>query len=242
VSTMLITGAAGSIGSSLARQLHDRYAFRLTDVRPPEDTYDCPFVEADIADYEAIRAVCRGVETVIHLAADPSEEATWDSLLPRNVIGTYNVFEAAREAGCRRVIFASSVHAVFAYERGVQVRTTMPVRPQFLYGATKAWGEAVGCNYAEQHGLSVICLRFGWVVAREMLAGAGTSDDLDMAVTYEDLARLVVASIEAPPDFTFGVFHGISDNRWKRFDISDARERLGYAPEDDAFAIAGVFP
>lgn len=240
MSRILITGAAGRIGSSLTQQLRGRYDFRLADVRPPAETYGYPFIQGDVADEAAMREACRDTDVVIHLAANPSPNATWEQLLPSNVIGTYNVFEAAREAGCRRVIFASSVHAAIAYPPDVQVQTVMPSLPHYLYGATKVWGEALGSNYHTEHGMSVICLRFGWVIDREKLV-PGVDGPLDMAVTYEDLGRLVVCSIEAPQDFGFGVFHGISNNRWKRFDINDARERLGYAPEDDAFAMTGVY-
>jgi nucleoside-diphosphate-sugar epimerase len=212
--TILITGAAGRIGSWLTRDLAGRYDLALTDIHPPEDT--------------------RG------LAADPAMDATWESLLPRNIVGLYNIFQAAHEAGCRRVIFASSVNAVFGYPKDMQVHTTMPVRPLNLYGASKAWGEAVACFYADQRGFSAICLRFGWVISRDSEQLRPDHPYLDIALTYEDLTRLVVASIDAPDTLRFGVFHGVSNNRWKRLDISDARRVLGYAPEDDAFALAGV--
>jgi nucleoside-diphosphate-sugar epimerase len=240
--TVLITGAAGRIGSFLTEHLAGRYDLSLADVRAPEDTRGYPFVAADIADLEAMRRLCQGVDTVVHLAADPSMEATWESLLPRNIVGLYNIFQAAHEAGCRRVIFASSVNAVFGYPKDVQVRTDMPVRPLNLYGASKAWGEAVACFYADQRGLSAICLRFGWVVSRDSDAIRPGHPYLDIALTYEDLTRLMIASIDAPDTLRFGVFHGVSNNRWKRLDISDARAQLGYAPEDDSFQLAGVIP
>ncbi len=238
---VLITGAAGRIGSFLRHHLADRYEFVLTDVVPPADLGGHRFIEADIADLEAMRAVCQGVDTVVHLAADPSMEASWDNLLPRNIIGLYNVFQAAHEAGCRRVIFASSVNAVFGHPADVQVKTDMPVRPLNLYGATKCWGEAVACFYADQRGVSAICLRFGWVQARDSKQLRPDHPYLDILLTYHDLAKLVVASIEAPDELRFGVFHGVSNNRWKRLDISNGRAIIGYAPEDDAFALAGVF-
>ena len=238
---VLITGAAGRIGSFFARHEAERYDFVLSDVRQPADTYGFPFVEADIADMDAMRSLCHGIDTVVHLAADPSTEATWESLLPRNIIGLYNVFQAAHEAKCRRVIFASSVNAVSGYPPDMQVHTSMPVRPPNLYGATKAWGEAVACFYADRRGLSSICLRFGWVISRDSEHLRPDHYLLDMALTYEDLAKLVVASIEAPDDLRFGIFHGVSNNRWKRLDISDARAILGYAPEDDSFVLAGAF-
>jgi nucleoside-diphosphate-sugar epimerase len=240
--TVLITGAAGRIGSFLTRQLQGRYAFSLTDIRQPEQTFDYSFVAADIADLDAMRRICRGVDTVVHLAADPGTEAPWESLLPRNVVGVYNVFQAAHEAGCRRVIFASSVNAVSGYPTEVQVHTSMPVRPPNLYGATKAWGEAVACFYADQRGLSAICLRFGWVATRDAIRMPEDPLNLAIGLTLEDLARLIVASVEAPDDLRFGVFHGLSNNRWNRLDISDARSVLGYEPQDDAFVLAGLLP
>jgi nucleoside-diphosphate-sugar epimerase len=235
---VLITGAAGRIGSFLSRTFTDRYDFVLTDARPFDDA-PAPFTEADISDFDAVRRLCDGVDTVVHLAADPSTRATWDSLLPRNVVGVYNVFEAAQQAGCRRVVFASSINAVGGYPQEMQIHTSQPVRPGNLYGATKAWGEAVACYYADQRGLSAICLRFGWVTSRD-LPHIPNNHLLSMGLTYEDLGRLVTASIDAPDDVRFGVFQGVSDNRFKRMDITDARAILGYAPEDDVFALAAA--
>jgi len=237
---VLLTGAAGRIGSFLTQHLAEHYEFVLTDVRAPTEPHSFAFVEADIADLEAMRTLCRGADTVVHLAADPSIHATWDSLLPCNIIGVQNIFQAAQEAGCGRVVFASSINAVSGYPDDVQVHTSMPVRPPNLYGATKVWGEAVACYYADQRGISAICLRFGWVVSRHSEQLKQRTNLLDRVLTYEDLARLVRASIDAPDDLRFGIFHGVSNNRWKRLDISDTREQLGYAPEDDAFELAGV--
>jgi nucleoside-diphosphate-sugar epimerase len=237
---VLLTGAAGRIGSFVSEHLADNYEFVLTDVRAPADTHGFRFVEADIADLEAMRALCQGADTVVHLAADPSIHATWDSLLPRNIIGVQNIFQAAHEASCRRVVFASSINAVSGYPDDVQVHTSMPVRPPNLYGATKVWGEAVACYYADQRGLSAICLRFGWVTSRDNERLREARHLLDRVLTYEDLTQLVRASIDAPDTLRFGIFHGVSNNRWKRLDISDAREQLGYTPEDDAFVLAGL--
>ena len=238
--TVLITGAAGRIGSFLTRHLQGRYDFVLADVRQPEETLGYPFFTADVAELDDMRRICHGIDTVVHLAADPNTQATWESLLPRNVVGVYNIFQAAREAGCRRVIFASSVNVVSGYPAEVQVQTSMPARPPNLYGATKAWGEAVARFYADQHGLSAVCLRFGWVIKRDTTFRAASP--LDLALTYEDLARLIVVSIDAPDEVRFGIFHGLSNNRWNRLDISETRSVLGYEPQDDAFVLAGILP
>ena len=235
---VLITGAAGRIGSFITAQWIDRYDLHLTDIRSPDKTFDLPFTTADLSDFDAVLSLCEDMDTIVHLGADPSMEATWESLLPNNVIATYNVFEAAKQAGCRRVIFASSVNAVFGYPRDVQVHIDMPVRPPNLYGASKAWGEAVAAYYGTQTDLSAICLRFGWVVDRNSPAIKFDHPYIDITLTYEDLARLVTGAIDASDEITYKVFHGVSNNRWKRLDISDARAILGYEPQDDGFELA----
>jgi nucleoside-diphosphate-sugar epimerase len=241
---ILITGAAGRIGSFLTNQWQDRYDLTLTDVLEPKHTFGLPFTKADISDFAAVLKLCHGIDTVVHLGADPRMEAPWETLLPSNVIGTYNVFEAAHQAGCRRVVFASSINAVFGYPVDQQINTQMPVNPINLYGATKCWGEALARYYSNAHKLSSLCLRFGAVSYRP---GQDPNYDnrydvshayIDIILTMEDLTQLVTASVEAKDDLMFGVFHGSSNNRWKRMDLTDTRAILGYEPEDDAFALA----
>jgi uronate dehydrogenase len=236
---ILITGAAGRIGQRLLGHWRERYDFVLTDKRTPDKTHDFPFTEANLSDMETVRPLFAGVHTVIHLANDANPKATWESLLPNNMIANYNVFQAALEAGCQRVIFASSVNAVAAYPADVQVKTDMPVAPPNLYGATKAWGEALGRFYADQKGLSVICLRLGWVTTKDNNRLTPDNPLLDIALTYDDLLNLFDACM-ATPALRFGLFHGISNNRFKRLDISDTRRVLGYEPQDDAYVLAGV--
>ena len=238
---ILITGAAGRIGSFLTNQWKDQYDLVLTDVHVPKNSFGLPFTQANLTEFDTMLKLCQGVDTVVHLGADPSMEAGWESLLPNNVIGLYNIFEAAAQAKVRRVVFASSINAVFGYPADQQVHTTMPVYPINLYGATKCWGEAVARVYSHLRKFSAICLRFGAVSYRP---GVEPEFDqrydldyeyLDLILTMQDLTKLVTASVEAKDDLWFGVFQGVSNNRWKRMDISDAREIIGYEPEDDAF-------
>lgn len=235
---VLITGAAGRIGSFITAQWVDRYDLVLSDVVEPAQTHGFPFHKVELSDYDAVRALCDGVDTIVHLGADPSMEASWESLLPNNVIPTYNVFEAATQAGCRRVVFASSVNAVLGYPLDVQVHTDMPIRPINLYGATKVWGEGVASYYSAARGLSCICLRFGWVVDRNSDQIRLDHQYIDIALTYEDLTLLVAAAIDAPDEMEYRIFHGVSNNRWKRLNIDDARKLIGYHPQDDAFELA----
>lgn len=235
---VLLTGAAGHIGGLIIANLADRYDWILTDLQPPADTRGFPFVPADITNLASLRPLCKEADIIVHLAAMANPEAAWQDLLQPNIVGVNNLFQAACEAGCRRVIFASSVQAVDGYPRDIQISADMPVSPLTLYGATKAWGEAVAAFYAYQKNLPIICLRIGWLKPRNDRSIVPGAPHLGLVLTHEDLIRLISASIDAPEDLRFGIFHGISNNRWKRLDISTARELLKYEPQDDAFAIA----
>ena len=109
-----------------------------------------------------MRLACEGVHTLVHLAAYPGVGAEfYDTLLNLNIIGAYNAFEAARRAGCRRLVVASSVHAVQGYRRHTSIEWDAPVYPESVYGATKCWGESLARVYSSQHNLSTICIRLG---------------------------------------------------------------------------------
>jgi len=235
---LLITGASGDIGTILLNNLPtDIYDLVLADIREPELEHPHPFIKLDIADLEAFTAACDGVHTVIHMAADRRTFAPWETLLPANVIGCYNAFEAAHQAGCKRVIYASSINAMSGNPRDVQLRPDMPVHPANLYGATKVWGEAVAQVYADHKNLSCLCLRIGWLTNRENRERFQNPEALPSILTYEDCYRLILSCVKAPDDLMFGVFSGISNNRYKRMDIRNAQELLGYDPQDDSWVI-----
>ena len=173
------------------------------------------------------------MDTVVHLAANPDPSATWGDLLQDNIVGTYNLMAAAKSAGCRRVIYASSIHAVSGYPPDVQVKTTDPVNPGDLYGVSKCFGEALGRYMAEREGLSVIALRIGAYGPIGKVRHPSGVGFLDAFISDRDLNQLLVRCVE-DESLKWAVFHALSDNRFKRLDISDARERVGYAPRDDA--------
>jgi NAD(P)-dependent dehydrogenase (short-subunit alcohol dehydrogenase family) len=231
---VLVTGATGNIGSYFAEHARERYDLRLS-ILPGENAQAIQtcgeIVEADLADLERVKQVCEGIDTVVHLAANPSPEATWDELLPANIVGTYNLMVAAKAAGCRRVIYASSIHAVSGYPADVQVKTHDPVNPGDLYGVTKCFGEALGRYMAEQEGLSVIAIRIGGFQPRDKARAEGVAA-LDAWVSRRDLHQLIERCIDAE-QLQFAIFNGISDNRFKRLDLSDARMLVGYDPQDD---------
>jgi len=168
----------------------------------------------------------------VHLAADPSPSATWDSVLNVNITGAYNTFVAAKACGCRRVVYASSIHAVSGYPSDVQVKTSEPINPGDLYGVSKCFGEALARYMAEQERLSSICLRIGAFQPIAAAKDPGSIGMLDAWISRRDCNQLIERSIDVQ-ELHFAIFHGLSDNRFKRLDISDARELLGYAPQDD---------
>lgn len=233
---VLVTGAAGRIGSYFAEHARERYQLRLM-VRPSDEGIEKirPFgevVTGELSDLDGLKRHFAGVHTVVHLAADPSPSATWEDILPNNIAGTYNVFAAAKAAGVRKVIYASSIHAVSGYPADVQVKTSDPVNPGDLYGVSKCFGEAL-CRYmAEQEGVDAIAIRIGAFQPLEAAREEKGLPMMDAFVSHRDLHQLIERCIDAD-HVRFALFNGLSDNRFKRLDISDARELVGYAPQDD---------
>lgn len=235
---VLITGAAGRIGSDFRQLYGDRYAFRLLDRRETRRPGAHETCLGDLADLDVARQACAGMDTVLHLAADPNARADfYQSLLSANIQATYNVFAAAQEAGCRRVIFASSIHAVNAYPLDVQIHPDDPVRPGDMYGVTKVFGEATAAYFAHRRGLNAIAIRIGAYSPPEQIADSDDARHLSLFVSPRDLAQLFHLCIEAPDTLKFAIFQGLSDNQLKRMDVSNARELLGYAPQDNAFRL-----
>ena len=254
---VLLTGAAGTIGTAVREYLGGRYDIRSMTHKPA----DFPSVVADISDLAAIRPAFDGIDTVVHLAASASIESPWEDVLPNNLIGTYNVFEAARQAGVRSVIFASSNHAVGMYEVSGKpglyelddprvYDENAELRPDSLYGVSKVYGEAMGRYYMEQHGLRVICLRIGSVRADDNPYAPSVIETprpllepltpeqrrarmRAMWLSRRDCARLIERSIEATA-VPWAIVYGVSNNPRQFYDMGHAREVLGFVAEDSA--------
>ena len=236
---VLVTGAAGNIGSYFAQNNNAEHELRLLchDRDDTSEIKDCgEVVTADVTKLEDCKRACQGIDVVLHLAADPSPSATWDSLLPVNIVGTYNVFAAAKHAGVRRVVYASSIHAVGGYESDRQVAPNDPVNPGDLYGVTKCFGEAMGRYMAEQEGVQCIAIRIGAFQSPDKFDESHEAPQavslIDSFVSKRDLNQLLRRAAEAE-HLRFAVVHGLSDNRFKKMSIDTARDLLGYDPQDD---------
>jgi nucleoside-diphosphate-sugar epimerase len=236
---ILITGGCGKIGAYFARFIAAKYAVRIVDKVAWDASRLGPLPGeshvVDLQDPAACREACAGIDWVIHLAADASPEADFaESLLANNIVATYNMFRAARDANCKRFLFASSAHVASAYPADIQVKVDMPVRPKNLYGVSKCFGEALAAYFAFSEGLPSIVLRIGaYLFPEERAQGAG-ADEQDAFLSPDDFNDLLLKCLETP-NITFAIAHAISDNRFKRLDLTETRALFGYKPQADGF-------
>lgn len=228
--SVLITGAAGRIGRAVAPRLPQEWDLRLTDVQEAEGVETL-----DTTDLGACRSAFAGCDAVVHLAANPSPDAAFEELLGPNVVGAYNVARAAIDRGVRRLVLASSIHAMSGTDDVVQVRSADQPRPGNLYGATKAWVEALGAWVASSSDTSVVALRIGYFVEDFSDPGAAQVGHPTAWLSSRDAADLVRSSVVAE-GVDFFVGYGVSANAHRRADLRDTLERLGYRPLDDAWA------
>jgi len=262
---LLITGSSGLIGTAAWRRLEDfpeRYRLRGLDVAADPDR-SAATVIGNVADMVAVRAAVTGAHTVVHLGANGGPGSLWDRVRESNLVGTYNVFEASREAGVRRIVFASTGQVTWNWEQEpplseaisgtydgppggyARVDHTWPVRPSGIYAASKLWGEALGRYYSDVHGISVIVIRFSAVNRADSplhptsSINPGDVDDpigrsFSIWTSQRDAAQLIQRAVDAPPSVKFDIFYSGSDNRWGVRDISHAEEVLGFRPDDSA--------
>jgi nucleoside-diphosphate-sugar epimerase len=232
--TVLIMGAAGEIGAEVSARLPqllgDGWLVQRADLRA--DVSDVESV--DITDLDAYTRRCTAVDTLVHLAGERDSEAGWERLHGPNVIGAHHAFEAARRSGCRRVVYASSVHVVLGHPVDTPLGPDTPPWPTNLYGATKVWGESLARLYADEHALSCLCLRIGWAGARDDRRKLRIPAARDLYLTYDDAARLVAACVTAPDDVRFAALNAASANTGSRFSVAETRRIVGYEPRDDA--------
>lgn len=242
---VLVTGLSGLIGSALAREIratHDVSALNRGAVD------GVPTTRASLDDFAAIRGAFAGQDIVVHLAARIHDGAGWDALLATNVVGTRNVFQAAADAGVRRVVFASSGAVVAGWELvppyaqlvageydGIGaiplLDESMPMRPRNLYASTKVWGEALGRHFADNHGLEVVCLRIGYAHAADRPQDAR---QFSVWNSQRDVVQSIRLAMTAQLPERFDQFFVLSNNRYAYRSIERARRVLGYEPKDAA--------
>ncbi|MFC7097982.1 NAD-dependent glucose-6-phosphate dehydrogenase Azf [Halobaculum marinum] len=252
---VLLTGAGGRVGRAILAGIGEAYDWRLLDREPladanlPSGVATEDVVVADVTDEAEMRAAVEGVGAVVHLAGDPRPNAPWDSVLTNNIDGTQTVLAAAADAGVDRFVFASSNHAVGAYETDdrtpdmyrkddeFRLNGSELPRPSNLYGVSKAAGETLGRYYHDHHDIAVASVRIGNLTKghppKEYERGQA------MWLSHRDCAHLFDCCLTA--DYDYEIVYGISDNDRKYYSIERARDVLGYDPQDNSadFTFAG---
>ena len=220
---ILITGAAGDVGRRVTPLLKAAYReVVLSDRVEPENLHGLRFIKADLTRPDEVATSVAGIDGIFHLGGH-SIDGPWPAILDANISGCYNLFEAARAAHVKRIVFASSNHAVGYYPRTETIAGDVTTRPDSRYGVSKAFGEALGAMYAYKHGIGVTCLRIGNVNEKPLDARR-----LSIMLHPEDLVQLVRIGFDTP-GLVFEVLYGASDNARAWWDNSRARE-LGYRP------------
>ena len=243
---VLITGMSGLIGGLLRNHLEKRGGFQLRALnRRRVEGVEC--FQADMSDLEAIKPAFDGVDVVVHLAAQVTNEPL-ESLVAVDVIGAYNVYEAARTAGVERVVFASSGATASGWElvapynaivagRYDEAPDSWPLithemaRPGGTYGAAKVWGEALGRHFSDAYGISVVCVRIGRVRPEDRPLDAR---DFSVYLSHRDVVDFLLRCIDAPDDLRYNIFFATSSNKWGYRDLEHPRRLLGFEPQDSA--------
>jgi nucleoside-diphosphate-sugar epimerase len=247
---VLVTGLSGLVGTALRSEFEERYELSSLSRYGTDGMDDAHNFKGNIAELDTMMPAFEGQHTVVHLAADRSANANWESALRNNFVGVYNVYEAAKRAGVKRVVFGSSQHAIGGYYQDEPYKTilagkldqverpfklideTVPIRPDGYYGASKAYAEGLGSYYAEYHGISSINIRIGWTISDDDPTCGGGG--LAMWLSHRDTAQIHVKAVDAPDSLMYTVVFAMSNNTWNIFSLDKAREILGYEPQDDA--------
>jgi len=232
---LAITGGGGRIATAIRPLLRAQYRIRLLDLHEPPTALDGDeFVNADVVSLAAMESALAGADAVLHLAGNPSTSGTWDEMRTANIEGTNSVYEAARRQGVKKVVLASTNHVMGFYnlEGAWPIDTVSAIRPDSLYGVSKAFGEALARYYSDAFDMSMICLRIGWFTPTDPTNKALSP----LWISARDLAQIVSLCLETSRPF--GIYNGTSNNPQAHWDLQTARDELGYAPQDDVT----VFP
>ena len=218
---ILVTGAAGAVGSTVAAGLKGRHTIRGHDRVPMPNLDDA--IVGDLADFDSVLEATRGMDAVMHIGATP-HEAPWEDILNNNIIGTYNVFEAASRNGVRRIAFASRAGVIESYPVDVKRTIDLRTRPDSYYSASKLLGESLGWMYSVKAGIGFVGVRIGGFRLDKDEPGHPHS------LGHGDAVRVFEQAV-IHPNVTYEIVYGVSDSNWPLYDLDHGRKSIGYYPQ-----------
>ncbi|MBT3405069.1 NAD(P)-dependent oxidoreductase [archaeon] len=241
---VLLLGASGNIGTGFIENYLENQEYQkdydlIIGIHQHNSITDkLKTRKFSLTDLDSLRKAFQGIDVIINLAANPHPEADFENLIDSNLIGAYNVFQIAKEKKVARVIFASSVHAIKGYDLDYKVRAEDAPKPLTIYGATKAFGEALCYTFSQNSELSCIAIRIGAYAAKEKMHNVCSQrTDYHYVVSQKDLSQLIHKTIIAPEKIKYTILAGISNNKKHSMDLELAKKLVNYNPKDDAYAI-----
>jgi nucleoside-diphosphate-sugar epimerase len=243
---VLLLGASGNVGSGFVEEYLENYIGSYNLVlgvhrKKGKSPGGLETRKVNLSNIGSLKKAMRGVSCVINLAANPEPLAEFDDLVEPNLIGAYNVFEAARLSKVGRVIFASSVHAVRGYAEGYKVKEGDAPRPLNFYGATKVFAEALCHVFYKKYGLSCLAIRIGAYISNDQKdIVCPMRERYDYVISQRDMGQLLHRSVLAPRRVKYGILAGVSNNKEQYLDLKSTKKLVGYKPEDDAFKLCKV--
>jgi len=235
---VLFLGVTGRIGPGLLEEYKNNYEkyYDLIIGIHSKKVPSFKSVRIDLKDIGTLKRAMKGVDVVVNLAAEADPEAKFEDIVQPNLIGAYNVFEAARLARVKRVVFASSVHAVRGYPLGSKVKPNDATQPPNFYGASKVFGESLCYVFSSKFNLSCLAIRIGAYVSNDGKKKVClVRDNFDYVISQRDMAQLIHKCIMAPKSVRYGILSGSSNNKRKYMDLSFTKKLVGYKPKDDAY-------
>ncbi len=219
---ILVTGAAGQVGSTVARGLRKRHQVRGHDRVPMPELDDT--IVSDLNDFDALLEATRGMDGVAHIGGLPGDDE-WEPIHQSNIVGTYNVFEACRRNGVKRVAFASRVGVLSRYPRGVTLTVDIVPTPVGFYTISTVFGELIAYSYAREHNMGCVCVRIGsFSLSRDQ-------PEHPLHLSHGDCLGVFEQAL-VHPNVTFAVVFGVSDSNWPLYDLEHGRQAIGYCPQD----------
>ena len=236
---VLFLGATGRVGPGILEEYEKNYKQHydlIIGSRRKIKINGYKTVKIDFSKISSLKRAMKNIDIVLNLAAESNPLATFQEILNPNIVGAYNVFEAAKQAKVQRVIYASSVHAIRGYPLGKKIKENHSPKPSGFYGASKVFGESLCYIYSNNHNLSCLAIRIGAYVSNDLRKKVClTRENFDYIISQRDLAQLIHKCITAPKSVKYGILSGSSNNKKLYMNLTETKKLVGYKPKDDAY-------